>query len=202
MWRDLLLDVVDILIPPRETEVLVRSLTLDELLSIQTEEALPYHDERVRALVWELKYYANKHAAELAGALLAEELLAIAQEELGKPLLIPIPMHPVRRRQRGHNQTELLCKAALKVLGPGIFDYAPDVLIRTTNTTQQQGLERMKRLQNVKDSMHVMQPNVINGRVCVVIDDVTTTGATFAEAKRALKQAKARRIHCVALARS
>jgi competence protein ComFC len=201
MWRDLIGGVVDILVPPRDTDRLVRDLTLEDLLNIQTEDGLPYHDPAVRALVWEIKYFANKKAAGLAGELLAEELLALAQEEIGKPLLIPVPMHAARRRERGHNQTELLCEAALQHI-PGVFDYAPTILARATNTSQQQGLERMKRLQNVKNSMRVTNQKLIEGRVCIVVDDVSTTGATFTEAKRALKEAKARRIICVALARS
>jgi competence protein ComFC len=201
MWRDFLGGVIDLVVPPRETDRLVRDLTLEDLLNIQTEDGLPYHDPAVRALVWELKYFANKKAAALAGELLAEELLALAQEEIGKPLLIPIPMHTARRRERGHNQTELLCVAALKHI-PGTFEYAPRVLERTSNTNQQQGLERMKRLQNVKGSMRVVDPDCIAGRICIVVDDVSTTGATFTEAKRVLKEAKARRIICVALARS
>jgi competence protein ComFC len=170
------------------------------LQSLTQEEGLPYHDPRVQALVWELKYRASRRARALAGEFLAETLLALAAEELGRPLLVPVPMHPVRRRARGHNQTELLCKAALKSLG-GALEYAPQALKRIKDTPTQQGLERSKRLQNVKNSMQGERA-AVRGRVCVVVDDVTTTGATLEECKRALKQAGARRVHLVALARS
>ena len=50
--------------------------------------------------------------------------------------------------------------------------------------------------------MQVARPRASAGRVCVIVDDVTTTGATFEECKRALKAAGARTVHCVALARS
>jgi ComF family protein len=132
---------------------------------------------------------------------LADELLALAAEELGVPLLIPIPMHPDRYKERGHNQTEVLCEAALRALGQGEspFEYKRDVLKRVVDTPHQQGLARSKRLKNVEDSMVAKD---VEGRVCVVVDDVTTTGATLTEAKRALLAAGARRVHCVALARS
>jgi ComF family protein len=168
---------------------------------LQTEDGLPYRDPDVKALVWELKYRANSHAATLAGTLLADELLALAADELGKPLLIPVPMHPARRKVRKHNHTELLCQAAVKKL-ENVFDYAPDILIRTIDTPTQQGLARHKRLKNVHDSMEVIDPERVEARVCVVVDDVATTGATLAEAKRALRAAGARRVHLVALARS
>ncbi len=163
---------------------------------------MPYHDPRVTALVWELKYHGTRRSAALAGEYMAEILLAAASEELGVPLLIPVPMHAARRRERGHNQTELLCVAALRHLGD-TFEYAPKALVRTLYTKTQQGLPRAERLNNIKNSM-AAGPGAgrIAGRVCIVVDDVTTTGATLEEAQRALRQAGARAVHCIALARS
>ena len=101
--------------PPRGTEARVRATTLEDLRGLASgESALPYKEKAITALVWELKYRANPRAKELAGAFLAEELMATAAEEIGKPLLIPVPMHATRRRERGYNQTELLCEAALQ----------------------------------------------------------------------------------------
>lgn len=226
-----LLNLFNFILPPRGTEAAVGSLTLEHLRDLQTSEGLPYADEAVRALVWELKYYANRRAGTLAGELLSEELLAVASEELGRPLLIPVPMHKARRRERGHNQTELLCEAALKHLDasadiPGkkssglpyrgvplsgqtifpetsasAYEYAPHILKRIKATPEQQKLDRAKRLKNVKGSMQA-DPTLVRGRVCVVVDDVTTTGATLAEATRALKAAGAQRVHTTALAQS
>ncbi|HEY5383535.1 MAG TPA: phosphoribosyltransferase family protein, partial [Candidatus Paceibacterota bacterium] len=167
----------------------------------------------------------------LAGAYLADLLLAEAEETIGTLLLVPMPMHKARRKERGHNQTDLLCEAALKVLSDGEtarknslavhtqsflrgrgtlpedffaggFSYSPRALERTRATMPQQGLERHQRLKNVKNSMQVKNPEAVAGRVCIVVDDVTTTGATFAEAKRALKAAGAKEVRLVALAQS
>jgi ComF family protein len=149
-----------------------------------------------------LKYKSNPKALKLAGEYLAEELLGIASEELGKVMLIPIPMHAERRKQRGYNQTELLCEAAIRITGKSAFDYEPFALERTKMTAPQQTLARRKRLTNLKNSMKVVNPEKIKGRVCVVVDDVSTTGATLAEAARALKKSGAARVHQIALARS
>ncbi|MDO8548459.1 MAG: phosphoribosyltransferase family protein [bacterium] len=217
--------------PPRPTLRVVRSLTLPALRAItlrgDNAGALPYHDPRVRALVWELKYHANPTASALAGELVAEVLIGIASEELGKPLLVPMPMHAARRRERGHNQAELLCEAALRCMedpmeilplvrsGPlgrsihslqefpwGPFYYAPNVLVRERATPPQQGLAKHRRLTNVKNSMRAVYPERVRGRMCVVLDDVSTTGASLAEARRALLAAGAREVECVALAHS
>lgn len=198
---ELLSYLLDIIVPPRPAERIVRSLCIETLQSLGGEEPLPYHDPRVTALVWELKYHASSRSAALAGEYLSEILLAVAGEELGVPLLVPVPMHAARRRERGHNQTELLCEAALLHIG-NTFKYAPKILVRSVNTPTQQGLPRAQRLNNIKNSMEVVYPELVEGRACIVVDDVTTTGATLEEAKRALRAAGARTVHCIALARS
>jgi ComF family protein len=193
---------LDLIFPPRGTNVLVQGLSPLYLKTIALEDgALPYQREEVKALIWELKYYANPKAAVLAGEHLAETLMSIASEELGKPLLIPIPMHSKRRHERGHNQTELLCKAALHYIR-NAYEYRPHLLERTRHTASQQGLERHARLTNVLNSMQIKNPSSVIGRVCVVVDDVATTGATLFEAHRALREAGARTVHTVSLARS
>lgn len=203
MLRGLLRTLVDTVIPPRASERVVRGLSLSQLQELMREDSLPYHDPRVTALIWELKYYGNPRATALCGALLSEHLLALAAEELGRPLLLPIPMHPARRKARGHNQTELLCQAALRHLGAqseASLEYATHALTRVRDTPTQQGLERSKRLRNVRGSM--VAHGAVRGRVCIVVDDVTTTDATLNEARRALRKAGARAVHTLALARS
>ena len=199
MSLHLLKKLLSVIIPPRSSERDVEVLTIEELFDLQTSQGLPYADTMVRSLVWELKYHANKRAAALAGELLAEELLAIASEELGKPLLIPVPMHRTRIKERGHNHTALLCTSALTHLGDA-YEYAPESLKRTRYTPEQQKLDRKTRLENVVGSMSAS--DTVLGRVCVVVDDVTTTGATLAEATRALKAAGAAKVHTIALAQS
>jgi ComF family protein len=202
MSRHFLSRILSVIVPPRESEALVDALTLSDLHSLQTIHGLPYHAQEVQALVWEIKYYGNQRAAALAGELLAEELLEVAGEELGRPLLIPIPMHYSRRSERGHNQTELLCEAAQVHLADA-YEYAPQALSRHKLTMEQQKLDRKRRLKNVEGSMQAGPgASRVRGRVCVVVDDVTTTGATCAEATRVLKAAGALRVHCVALAQS
>src|SRR3989344_43876 len=161
----------DLLFPPRTSDRVVRSLTREHLerLAHPDTGALPYHDPRITALIWELKYQANKRALRLAGEFLSEQLIALAAEELGKPLLIPVPMHKNRRRTRGHNQTELLCRAALLHAGE-FLEYTPQALARTVDPPPQQGLERSKRLMNVRGSMEAVFPELTLGRVCIVLE--------------------------------
>ncbi len=196
--------LVDLVAPPRDTELLVRELCEEDLMELVMPNEiglLPYHDERARALVWEMKYYASSRAANLGGIILAEALIEYASDILGEPLLIPIPLHHTRRRERGHNQSELLCKAAL-AHAPHCAQYAPQLLVRHKATPHQQGSARHKRLSNLKNSMTAPHPERLRGRTVIIVDDVTTTGATFAEAKRALLAAGAAHVYCLALAQS
>ena len=221
--------ITRLLFRTRPTEVAVETLSLQELDRLaRYDGTLPYTDKRVRALVWEVKYYKESRAARLAGEYLAQLLLAEASDMVGTPLLIPMPMHPKRRHERGHNQTEVLCESALRSLGveeswgknslarrlpdgsrgrpedffEAAFFYAPTILLRTRHTKPQQGLERHNRLKNLQNAMSVADPSKVKRRVCIVVDDVTTTGASFAEAKRALKEAGASEVRCIALAQS
>lgn len=198
--RELLSYVTDAIFPPRSTERLIRALTLEDLTRLSQDGALPYHDPRVTALIWELKYHRVRRAQALAGAYVGESALALCTEELGSPLLIPVPMHPRRRRERGHNQAETLCAAALPYMR-GAAIYAPEALRRLRDTPTQQGLPRAARLQNVAQSM-VASPRTVSGRACIVVDDVTTTGATLEEAKRALLSCGARVVYSLPLARA
>jgi ComF family protein len=194
------LSILDALLPPRKTELLVRTLTLEQLQRLSATETLPYHDARVQALVWELKYYASNRAAYLAGQYLSEQVLSLAAEELGTALLVPVPMHKKRRKARGHNQTEVLCEVLLPFCA-GAVVYAPKALQRVVDTPTQQGRPKAERVKNVMHSM-AADEKIVRGRACIVIDDVTTTGATLAEAQRALKAAGARAVHTAALAHS
>lgn len=200
--RDLLRAMVDSFIPPRKSELLIRTLKEEVLYGLRTPRGLPYHDPRVTALVWELKYYGSRTAANLGGAYLAQEVLAICAEELGTPLLIPVPMHEDRLHERGHHQTRLLCEAILEHLAPDTVQYLPRALVRTRSHPPQRGLPREVRLQNVRDSMQAKNPALIRGRVCIVVDDVVTTEATLQEARRALEAAGASKVHVLALART
>ncbi len=212
-WRSLFSalhigDIFDAIVPPRKTEEVVQSLSLERLSRIAASVrqpfdadfsyVLPYRNPEVRALVWEMKYRRNERAAALAAALLVEELLGLASEELTSPLLIPVPMHAERRRERGYNQTELLCEAISTQCGDSLA-YVPQALSRTRHTPPQQGLSRAKRLKNIQGSMEAVG-NLVRGRACIVVDDVTTTGATLREASRALRAAGAAKVHCLALA--
>lgn len=166
-----------------------------------------YTDSSVRDLVWELKYRKNMKIAESLAVIvydvlrheLAERALFESASWRICPLLIPMPMSAKRRAERGWNQTETLCEEIKKLDTENLFEYKSDILRKIAHTDSQTLTENKKqRLRNLENTMSVS--GNIQNRCVILLDDVTTTGATFAEARRALRLAGARRILCIALA--
>jgi predicted amidophosphoribosyltransferase len=111
-------------------------------------------------------------------------------------LIVPIPSHKEKLRKRGFNQSILIAQWWSAYI-PG--SQIKSLLQKITPTLPQATLNKKKRLHNVTGSMQCdtsLNPHLLY----VIVDDVITTGATCAEARRALKHAGARKICTVALA--
>ncbi len=161
--------------------------------------AAPYGDERVKRLVWQLKYEKRTAAARALGALVAEYFAPLARE-LGACTLVPIPLHPRRLRERGFNQSELIAEEVARRTG---FKLRAGLLTRTRATkSQAECREREERTANIAGCF-ALQPAAAlpEGRIALV-DDVATSGATLAEATSVLKKAGARNIVALVAARA
>ncbi len=110
--------------------------------------------------------------------------------------VIPIPLHRTRQLERGYNQSETLARGVAHELETQLDHRA---LLRTGVTRRQTGLTREARQENV-DGVFFGDPDLLEGRSVMLIDDVITTGATAASAIRALREAGAVGVHFAALA--
>lgn len=113
-------------------------------------------------------------------------------------MLVPVPLHPRRRRERGFNQSELLAREIARRTGTLVV---PGALVRRQDTRPQTGLSAAARRANVKDAFAVRQRARIAGRCVVLIDDVFTTGATAQACARVLREAGALDVRLLTLAR-
>jgi ComF family protein len=145
----------------------------------------------------ELKYHARRRVA----ARLAEELAADpAARAVLQPgvLLVPVPLHPRRREERGFNQAELLAAELARRAG---VDVAVGALVRRRDTSPQTGLSAAARRSNVAGAFVVRRQSRVAGRAVVVVDDVMTTGATARACARALREAGVAEVRVLTAAR-
>jgi ComF family protein len=148
----------------------------------------------VRSAVW-LTDGAREavHALKYRGLPRIADDLAAAMAGVSLPtdeasVLVPIPLAPKRLRERGYNQSEALARALSRRWRIPVVD----VLIRSRETATQTALTPETRLANVAGAFSPgRRPGVSRDSTHILVDDVFTTGATLAEAARALEQAGA-----------
>lgn len=163
--------------------------------------SLGEYDGSLRAIIHALKYGGRRSLA----APLSRRLAACGAEVLADAdAVVPVPLHPRRERERGFNQAEDLARA----LGVPVWR----VLRRVVHTRPQVDLPAAARHDNVRDAFAVLphqpvwprrraHPRSLLGSVLVLVDDVTTTGATLQACGRALRQAGVREVRALTAAR-
>ena len=166
-----------------------------------------YRHPVVKKAVWLLKYKGHRSLAKI----FAESIWSRMQEEIYEleafenfknPILVPIPLSRKRFRERGFNQAEKICEELVKLarsnLRHGVdakLEMEKNVLAKPKNTEHQARIEnRKERMQNVVDSFAIGNEERVSGQNIILIDDVTTTGATLKEAKKVLREAGAKKI--------
>ncbi|MEO7072005.1 MAG: ComF family protein [Rhodanobacter sp.] len=139
---------------------------------------------------------------KFGGDLAAGRALAMHWQRESPPvmpaLLLPVPLHRRRLRERGYNQALELARPLARALGLALRH---DLLLRTRSTHAQTELDAVARRRNVRGAFTVAVGATLPAHV-VVLDDVMTTGATLAECTRVLKRAGVQRVDVWALARA
>lgn len=160
-----------------------------------------YGSPIVSEAIWALKYKRKSAAAKellqratpTIGEILGEHIQGAHEEKL---IIVPIPQHKKKTQKRGFNQSLLLAQYLSQTL-PG--SKVSELLIKEAETIPQSHLaDRNTRIKNVSGTMKA-KSNLSDG-IYILIDDVTTTGATFLEGMRALKAAGAKNVIAIALA--
>jgi ComF family protein len=162
---------------------------------LQLEWCSPFAGTTRRAL------HALKYAGEQRLAVPLGEAVAERWRHAGRAgdVLVPVPVHAQRRRERGYDQAVLIARAAAVELGMPCLE----ALVRARATAPQYRLDRRHRAANMAEAFVVgrgMQPRIA-GRWVVLVDDVVTTGSTLCESAEALLAAGARAVSAVTVAR-
>lgn len=203
MRAQLLADLLDLIAPPRcaacdaplPRDEPLCALCRDALLPAEESpegvRAAFLHGGPIAAAIHRAKYGADPRVARRLGALLLAQLPPRAG------LVVPIPLHRRRLIARGFNQAALLGAPVAARLGARL---AWDALRRARDTPSQTTLDRDRRADNLAGAFAVPRPEVVRGRTIVVVDDVSTTGATMRAAFAALRGAGAAEARGVVLA--
>jgi ComF family protein len=166
-----------------------------------------YHGE-LRSLVHLLKYEGMQPVSRRMGTLLADSLEAVlsSPDAPRRMLIIPVPMHRVKQRQRGFNHAELLARAAMAELRrrhPQLgLRLDTSLLKRVRVTVSQAGLTTHQRRQNLRGAFFAPLRGRLAGRHVLLIDDIYTTGATARACSRVLMNAGAASVRVATVARA
>lgn len=154
--------------------------------------------ETARELIHQFKYQGCLPLQKPLGGWLAE---ALGDPRLQSPpcdRLVPVPLHPARRRERGFNQAHLLAQELSRRSGIPLLDG----LRRIRHTASQTGFDRAARMENLRGAFQMRQHCDVRNLHLLLIDDVLTTGSTVDECARVLAHAGAASVRVATVARA
>ena len=157
----------------------------------------PY-DGSLRVLLHQLKFAGRRRAAARLAGLLLEDA-AVLRLVATSDVLVAVPLHPRRLRERGFNQSALIAAELARAAGRL---FSPEALVRRRDTAPQSGLKAAERRRNVRGAFVVRRRACVVGRVVTLVDDVVTTGATAQACALALTAAGAAEVRLLTAARA
>lgn len=162
--------------------------------------ASDYADPGLKTAIKTLKYRSGWKIAPILGGFLANNLKTRIKQILKEqPIVTPVPMAKNRLKERGFNHAELIAKVVSAELS---LAFDPGILVKLKNTLPQaECADRRERLENTIGSFGINPGSDIHGKNILLIDDVSTTGATLNEAARVLRNAGAAKIYAAVVAR-
>lgn len=143
-----------------------------------------------QALAHALKYDGFQSAGRMIGGTLGEQII---DWNINADVLVPVPLHKAKFRERGFNQAECIARGIADRTG---WRVEPGALIRKRYTETQTKLDSAERQKNMEDAFAVpfRKTSVIRGKTCMIVDDVITTGATIISCADALLASGARTV--------
>ncbi len=151
---------------------------------------------RVQHLIHHLKYKGRYQIGDFLGRLYGQILINQSPFNTVQ-LIIPVPLHPKRQRERGYNQSEVFANGLGKVMGIPVSNQN---LIRSARSETQTRKNPTQRWENVKEIFSVVDPEALEGKHILLVDDVFTTGATIEACATTLLTACSVRISVITIA--
>lgn len=130
---------------------------------------------KVQELLHSLKYHNHPEIGVRLGKVMAQELVKEGFENAFE-IIVPVPLHPSRKRARGYNQSEEFAKGISEVLK---IPYTENFVKRKVKTQTQTRKSKLYRWQNVSEVFEMKNGEEVRGKRVLLVDDVVTTGATL-----------------------
>ncbi|MFP4547052.1 MAG: ComF family protein [Fidelibacterota bacterium] len=137
-------------------------------------DSLWLFDETFQKIVHLLKYSNCRSIGMQIGCFMGNYLKENSLADLENSVLVPVPLHPVKKRERGYNQAELIANGISEVTG---IDVNTNLVTRVKNTATQTKMNRKERIENMKDAFAAVGKT--DNKTVIIIDDVYTTGTTI-----------------------
>lgn len=168
-------------------------------LFVQQADAAIYYNNVTGRAIKALKFHTRTATVEALTRMLCRRYDEVFVSGM-VDVILPVPLHKNRLRQRGYNQSELLAKELSRHTG---IPMSPHLLERARDTKPQSSLSgRTERIGNLKDAFTCPQPQLIQGRRILLIDDVCTTGSTLVECAHELHRCGAKCVMALTVMRT
>jgi len=151
----------------------------------------------LRRIVRRTKYHRQYDMVARSAAMLAERVTA-QNDDAPPEVVMPVPMHWRRRLWRGYDHAQQLARAIARRLGVSLGDE----LLRVRHTPPQTSMSRTQRVKNVREAFGMVRKPALDGLRVLLVDDVTTTGATADEATRTLLAAGVSAVRLAVIAKA
>ncbi len=149
-----------------------------------------------RSLIVDFKKLGKSYIGKVLGEILYDRIVI---ENLELDVIISVPIHRKKLKERGYNQAELMALSLAKKLG---VEYDGDVLFRTKKTVPMKRLGPAERIDNLRGAFDINLSTIdkIRGKNILIVDDIYTTGATLDECSRILKENYAKKVYILTFA--
>lgn len=152
------------------------------------------NDSPIQTLLHELKYQNKFNIGRIFGVQLGKKYFP-EFESLGIDIIVPVPLHKLKKAERGYNQSLYFAKGISKIIGRKV---RTDVIFREKFTKSQTNLNKKEREENVRDAFGSNKR--ISGYNILLVDDVITTGATIQACAKVLIECGAKNIYAASIA--
>lgn len=175
---------------------------LASLKSIPQEPSLLFirscllYEGTTQELIRQFKYLGKDYLSEFWVHFLLKEWLHFAEMRTAD-ILTSVPSHPIRLRERGYNQAQVLARSLAQAVGR---PYLP-LLKRVRYTPSQTHLKKEERAKNIKSAFQALDSASLKGKRVLLVDDVCTTGATLNECAKTLRRAGSGKVFSLTIAR-